>query len=136
MRTQKEGNHAPQTDPLRFARLAAEEQLRQASGFFQVMSTRRTARSFSPEHVPFELIETPAATTAAPFRRQSAALAICRSLKSRGEASDPGSGRSRRKRVLSPARSSRVAWGPSAPREKLAQAVSRDRSVPDCHFSD
>jgi len=58
MRTQKERNHAPQMDPLRFARLAAEEQLRQASGFFQVMSTRRTVRSFSPEPVPFELIET------------------------------------------------------------------------------
>ena len=66
MRTQKEGNHAPQMDPLRFARLAAEEQLRQASGFFQVMSNRRTVRSFSPEPVPFELIETAikAATTA------------------------------------------------------------------------
>jgi nitroreductase len=53
-------------DPLRFARLAAEEQLRQASGFFQVMSTRRTVRSFSPEPVPFGLIETAikAATTA------------------------------------------------------------------------
>ena len=66
MRTQKEGNHAPQMEPLRFARLVAEEQLRQASGFFQVMSTRRTVRSFSPETVPFELIETAikAATTA------------------------------------------------------------------------
>jgi len=39
MRTQKEGNHAPQMDPFRFARLAAEEQLRLASGFFQVMSS-------------------------------------------------------------------------------------------------
>src|SRR5271155_198135 len=58
MRTQKEGNHAPQMDPLRFARLAAEEQLRQASVFFQAMSTRHTIRSFSPEPVPFELIET------------------------------------------------------------------------------
>jgi len=44
----KEGNHAPQMEPLRFARLAAEEQLRQASGFFQAMSARRTVRSFSP----------------------------------------------------------------------------------------
>ena len=66
IRTQKEGNHAPQMEALRFARLAAEEQLRQASGFFQVMRTRRTVRSFSPEPVPFELIETAikAATTA------------------------------------------------------------------------
>src|SRR5271154_1484083 len=57
MRTQKEGNHAPQMEPLRFARPAAGEQLRQASGFFQTMSTRRTVRSFSPEPVPFQLIE-------------------------------------------------------------------------------
>ena len=66
MRTQKEGNQAPSMDRLRFARLAAEEQLLQALGFFQVMSARRTVRSFSPETVPFELIETAikAATTA------------------------------------------------------------------------
>src|SRR5271154_1753373 len=64
MRTQKEGNHAPQMEPLRFARLAAEEQLRQASVFFQAMSARRTIRSFSPEPVPFELIETAIKTAA------------------------------------------------------------------------
>ncbi|HWO32665.1 MAG TPA: nitroreductase family protein [Candidatus Acidoferrum sp.] len=32
--------------------------MRRASSFFQTMSTRRTIRSFSPEPVPFQLIET------------------------------------------------------------------------------
>jgi nitroreductase len=44
--------------PLRFQRLPAEERLRPTSSFFQTMSTRRTVRSFSPEPVPFVLIET------------------------------------------------------------------------------
>src|SRR5260370_9328131 len=58
MKAQEETNHLPQMQPLRLQRLPAEEQLRRASSFFQTMSTRRTIRSFSPEPVPFELIET------------------------------------------------------------------------------
>jgi iodotyrosine deiodinase len=51
-------NRVPEMQPFRFQRLAAKEQLRRASSFLQTMSTRRTIRSFSPEPVPFELIET------------------------------------------------------------------------------
>jgi iodotyrosine deiodinase len=51
-------DHFPEMQPLRFQRLPAEEQLWRASSFFQTMSARRTVRSFSPEPVPFELIET------------------------------------------------------------------------------
>jgi iodotyrosine deiodinase len=51
-------NRVPEMQPFSFQRLAAEEQLRRASSFLQTMSTRRTIRSFSPEPVPFELIET------------------------------------------------------------------------------
>jgi len=58
MKAQEDTNHLPQVQPFRFQRLPAEEQLRRASSFFQTMSTRRTIRSFSPEPVPFELIET------------------------------------------------------------------------------
>jgi len=58
MRSQKDTDHFPEMEPLRFQRLPAEEQLWRASSFFQTMSARRTVRSFSPEPVPFELIET------------------------------------------------------------------------------
>jgi iodotyrosine deiodinase len=58
MKAQDDTNHFPQMQPFRFQRLPAEEQLRRASSFLQTMSTRRTIRSFSPEPVPFELIET------------------------------------------------------------------------------
>src|SRR6201998_4756333 len=58
MKAQEDTNHLPQMQPFRFQRLPAQEQLRRASSFFQTMSTRRTLRSFSPEPVPFELIET------------------------------------------------------------------------------
>jgi len=51
-------NRVPEMQPFRFQRFPAEEQLRRASSFFQTMSTRRSIRSFSPEQVPFELIET------------------------------------------------------------------------------
>ncbi len=43
--------------PLRFERLAAEEQHRRAREFHELMHRRRTVRHFSPEPVPFELIE-------------------------------------------------------------------------------
>ena len=58
MQTQEDTDHFPEMQPLRFQRLPAEEQLGRASSFFQTMSARRTVRSFSPEPVPFELIET------------------------------------------------------------------------------
>src|SRR5271167_3348212 len=58
MPSQKDTEHFPEMQPLRFQRLPAEEQLWRASSFFQTMSARRTVRSFSPEPVPFELIET------------------------------------------------------------------------------
>src|ERR1700758_5872693 len=58
MKAQEDTNHLPQMQPFTFQRLPAAEQLRRASSFFQTMSGRRTVRSFSPEPVPFELIET------------------------------------------------------------------------------
>src|ERR1700752_801770 len=56
-REREDTNHLPQMQPFRFQRLPAEEQLRRASSFFQIMRARRTIRSFSPEPVPFELVE-------------------------------------------------------------------------------
>ena len=50
-------NPFPEMQPLHFRRLPPKEQLRRASSFFQAMNSRRTVRSFSPEPVPFELIE-------------------------------------------------------------------------------
>ena len=43
--------------PLRFERLTTEEQIRRAREFYALMNRRRTVRSFSPEPVPYELIE-------------------------------------------------------------------------------
>jgi len=43
--------------PLVFPRLSADEQLRASREFLSRMSGRRSVRSFSPEPVPFELIE-------------------------------------------------------------------------------
>ncbi len=50
-------NHSPEVQPLDFQRLPAEEQLQRASSFFQTMRARRTIRAFSPEPVPFALVE-------------------------------------------------------------------------------
>ena len=44
--------------PLRFDRLSPEDQRRRALAFYEALRTRRTVRDFSPEPVPFELIET------------------------------------------------------------------------------
>jgi nitroreductase len=44
--------------PLEFERLPADEQLRRATEFEARMKSRRTTRQFSPDPVPFELIET------------------------------------------------------------------------------
>ena len=51
--------------PLRFERLTAEEQSRRAREFYALMNRRRTVRSFSPEPVPYELIETAIRTAGA-----------------------------------------------------------------------
>ena len=50
--------------PLAFERLPPDEQARRAQAFFESMRTRRTVRDFSPEPVPFELIETAIRTAA------------------------------------------------------------------------
>lgn len=47
----------PRLVPLSFERLDEEEQLRRARRFLALMSRRRTVRDFSPEPVPFELVE-------------------------------------------------------------------------------
>ena len=57
-------NHSSRMQPFHFQRLPPEEQLRRASSFFHAMRARRTIRSFSPEPVPFELIETAIRTAA------------------------------------------------------------------------
>src|ERR1051326_8395905 len=43
--------------PLDFGRVPPEEQVRNSREFLTRMATRRTVRFFSPEPVPFELIE-------------------------------------------------------------------------------
>src|SRR6267154_2862455 len=43
--------------PLDFRRMPPEEQLRNSGEFLDRMASRRTVRFFSPEPVPFELIE-------------------------------------------------------------------------------
>lgn len=44
--------------PLAFERLPTEEQRRRALAFFESIRTRRSVRDFSPEPVPYDLIET------------------------------------------------------------------------------
>ena len=46
----------PKFIPLRFERLADDEQRRRAQEFYEIMDRRRTVRDFSPEPVPFDLI--------------------------------------------------------------------------------
>lgn len=43
--------------PLAFARLEPEEALQRSRAFLELMQTRRSVRQFSPEPVPWELIE-------------------------------------------------------------------------------
>lgn len=43
--------------PLEFERLSPEAQLERARGFHKLMKRRRSVREFSPDPVPFELIE-------------------------------------------------------------------------------
>jgi nitroreductase len=44
--------------PLQFERIGVEEQCRRAAEFESRLSTRRSVREFSPEPVPYELVET------------------------------------------------------------------------------
>jgi iodotyrosine deiodinase len=57
LRAEEQMNHLPQMESLQFRRLAEKEQFERASAFYRTMSVRRTVRSFSPEPVPFQLIE-------------------------------------------------------------------------------
>jgi iodotyrosine deiodinase len=52
----------PRFVPLAFERLSAEEQLARSRRFLDSMRRRRTVRQFSPEPVPYELIENAVAT--------------------------------------------------------------------------
>jgi hypothetical protein len=47
----------PPVEPLNFERLPLDEQCRRSRVFYEAMRTRRTVRSFSPEPVPYEVIE-------------------------------------------------------------------------------
>ena len=49
--------HDPPVEPLNFERLPPDEQCRRSRAFYEAMRTRRTVRSFSPEPVPYEVIE-------------------------------------------------------------------------------
>ena len=49
--------NAPVFEPLRFARLPADEMLRRARDYYAELDARRTTRHFSTETVPKELIE-------------------------------------------------------------------------------
>lgn len=50
--------------PLNFRQLTPQEQLKNSSQFLQQMKTRRTVRDYSPQPVPYELIENAIATAA------------------------------------------------------------------------
>jgi len=53
---------AHQPVPLRYSRPSPEQQLAVSEGFLELMRGRRSVRDFSPEPVPFELIENAIAT--------------------------------------------------------------------------
>jgi len=52
----------PKFIPLEFERVTIDEQRRRVEAFYQMMNRRRTVRDFSPESVPFEIIERAIAT--------------------------------------------------------------------------
>jgi nitroreductase len=60
----KSENMPPQFQPLHFERLSPEEQVQRSREFLARMKTRRTVRDYSPEPVPYELIENAIATAA------------------------------------------------------------------------
>ena len=55
---------APEFTALKFRRFDAAEQLQRSLSFLDAMTRRRTVRDFSPEPVPFELIENAIRTAA------------------------------------------------------------------------
>lgn len=55
--TRQAEQNAPPVEPLKFERLPADELRRRSQAFYEAMRTRRTVRSFSPEPVPYEVIE-------------------------------------------------------------------------------
>lgn len=54
---EKAEQNAPPVEPLNFERLPADEQRRRSQAFYEAMRTRRTVRSFSPEPVPYAVVE-------------------------------------------------------------------------------
>jgi nitroreductase len=62
--TSGESTSTYQFAPLEFERLEQEEALRRSRAFLESMRQRRSIRAFSPEPVPFELIENAIATAA------------------------------------------------------------------------
>jgi iodotyrosine deiodinase len=56
--------HMAQFQALNFERLSPEEQLNNSREFLACMKSRRTVRDYSPEPVPYELIENAIATAA------------------------------------------------------------------------
>jgi iodotyrosine deiodinase len=54
---QAPAQNASTVEPLSFERLPADEQFRRSKAFYETMRTRRTVRSFSPEPVPYEVVE-------------------------------------------------------------------------------
>lgn len=50
-------HHEGDFEPLEFKRLPAEESVERSQAFYEMMRKRRTVRDFSPDPVPFEVIE-------------------------------------------------------------------------------
>jgi nitroreductase len=50
-------HHAGGFSPLNFERISSEESIERSRRFFELMRKRRTVREFSPDPVPFEVIE-------------------------------------------------------------------------------
>lgn len=55
--TRQAERNAPPVELLKFERLPGDEQLRRSQAFYEAMRTRRTVRSFSPEPVPYAVVE-------------------------------------------------------------------------------
>ena len=49
--------HGGEFTPLQFERIPAEESVERSAAFVEMLRRRRSVRAFSPEPVPFEVIE-------------------------------------------------------------------------------